>query len=128
MTVTNKYLLDTNILVWSLFSPDRLSSPIREILLSEESHKYLSIVSIWELVIKYSIGKFPHIIDWNGYFQDQPVHLLQIEISHLEQLKTLPLLHKDPFDRLLIAKCLCEGMTLLTSDKQLYQYDIRIVN
>lgn len=124
----SKYLLDTNILVWSLFSPDRLSLSVREILLSEESHKYLSIVSIWELAIKSSIGKFPHVIDWSGYLEEQPVQLLQIEIDHVEKLEVLPHVHKDPFDRLLISTCMCEDMTLLSSDKKLKQYGISIIH
>ena len=92
------------------------------------NQKYLSIISAWELAIKISLGKldfnrkaagFLHLAKTNGFI------VLPIKDDHLTSLESLPLIHRDPFDRLLIATALIENMTLITADKNIAQYDVR---
>lgn len=120
------YLLDTHILLWFLTENcDNLSKNCQKILLDERNSLCFSKVSIWEIAIKYGLGK-PDF-DYNPKeIADELLQLgfncLDIEFSHLYGVVNLPKIHKDPFDRLLIIQAEQENLQLLTADTYILQY------
>jgi PIN domain nuclease of toxin-antitoxin system len=123
-----KYLLDTHTLLWFLEDSDRLSNTAADIIEDPRTHKSVSVASMWEFTIKHSLGKLRfdggvaalwNICRANGF------GVTPIAQSHLETLAGLPAEHRDPFDRLLIAATLAEGMTLVTSDASIQRYPLR---
>lgn len=120
-----KLLLDTHLLIRAAISPKRLSVAARALLSDPESELHFSAVSIWEITIKSGLGRSDFAVDVhrlrrglidNGY-QELPVTSL-----HAVALDTLPAVHSDPFDRMLVAQASVEGIQLLTSDAVLAQY------
>lgn len=122
------YLLDTHYVLWSLFEPNRISESIRTILENDQDTKLISGVNLWEISLKYSLGK----LELGGA---NPTELLDklleagfeiVDIEHrlLATYYQLPQKddHKDPFDRLLIWQAIANGYTLLTQDKKVEQY------
>ena len=122
-----KILLDTHIVLWALSEPERLSSAVVEMVMSMEHDVWVSHVSAWEMMIKSSLGKLiiPHDLESSVY--QSGFRWLPIQYHHIDRLKTLPLLHHDPFDRLLICQALEEGMTLVTADGMIHQYDVSLL-
>lgn len=120
-----KLLLDTQLVLWAAGQPDRLSLAARKQLNDRKNELYFSAASIWEISIKNSLGRDdfhadPRVLRRglldNGYIE------LPITGQHAANVDSLPPLHKDPFDRLLLAQALTEGITLLTTDAQLSRY------
>lgn len=120
-----KILLDTQLLLWAAGQVSRLSPPAKRILNDMENELHFSTASIWEITIKNSLGREdfrvePRVLRRalldNGYVE------LPITGEHAVSVDMLPALHKDPFDRLLLAQALVEGITLLTADAQLARY------
>lgn len=119
------YLLDTHLLIWAATRNPRLPDEVADIILESTSTLWVSVVSIFEVAVKQSFnrGDFRHQAGQlragllaNGYAE------LPVEGRHAVLVATLPLLHTDPFDRLLVAQAMAEGMTLLTADRQLKRY------
>ena len=120
-----KFLLDTHLLLWAAGQPERLSKLARDLIENPDNDLYFSAASIWEIAIKSGLGREDFkadsrmvrrgLID-NGYRE------VSISSEHAAGIQTLPLFHKDPFDRLLISQSLSEGMPLLTVDPVLSQY------
>lgn len=126
-------LLDTNILLYALISPEKLSVELQGQLTQNENEIYFSAVSIWEIAIKASLNK----ADFN--FSPQDIHALALQTGfselpmqayHTYAVKHLPWHHRDPFDRLLIAQALALPAYFITSDAQLQPYSelIQLVN
>jgi PIN domain nuclease of toxin-antitoxin system len=115
------FLLDTQIVAWSALTPERITPAAQEVLQSGET-LFVSSASIAEMSIKVSIGKLR--------LPGTPIELctllgakeLTISWDHAQRLTSLPMLHRDPFDRLLIVQAMAESMTLITSDAQIKQY------
>ena len=127
-----KYLLDTHILLWFLEDPSRLSEKVQQILEDSLSdvELYVSIVSVWEVAIKVSTGKFEFNLTSSDLFRklkDNKLTLLNMLPRHVECVETLPFHHRDPFDRLLIATAKRENMIFLTSDMNIHQYAITCI-
>ena len=125
-----RYLLDTHTAIWYFSGDDALSKTAKEIILPLSNQIYLSIISAWEIAIKLNIGKLD--IDGNtaNFFRDAETNgfiFLPIKPSHLAVYETLPLIHRDPFDRLLIATAIDEQMTLISADKNIAQYDVPLI-
>lgn len=125
-----KLLLDTHILLWSAGQPDKLSDEARTLLLDTSNVLYFSAASIWEIVIKRGLGRDDFKVDplrllkqlvINGYEE------VAVSSDHALAVEVLPPLHKDPFDRILIAQARAEGMLLLTADSQVSHYGDGIV-
>ena len=120
-----KLLLDTQILLWAAGEPERLSAAARRQLNNSKNELLFSAASLWEIAIKTSLGRDDFraeprllrrgLLD-NGYIE------LPITSEHAVSIDLLPSLHKDPFDRMLLAQALSEGITLLTADEQLARY------
>ncbi|MEQ1643253.1 MAG: type II toxin-antitoxin system VapC family toxin [Pyrinomonadaceae bacterium] len=123
-----KLLLDTHTLLWFIGGETELSQAARTLIEDPENKKFVSIVSIWEIAIKVSIGKislatafdslFPHQLDINGF------ELLPVLIEHTSLVTNLPFHHRDPFDRLLIAQATSESMSLVSIDDHLDSYGV----
>jgi len=120
-----KFLLDTHLVLWVPVSDARISRSARLILNAPDSHVFFSTVSLWEIAIKRSIGKLDPKIDPRSMRRE----LLEIGYEelpvlgqHAVSVDILPWIHKDPFDRLLIAQAMVEGITLLTADSTIAKY------
>ncbi len=120
-----KLLLDTHVLLWAAAGSKRLSAAGRQLIEDEQSELFFSIASLWEVVIKRGLGRSDFQVDPrilrrrlldNGYSE------LPIVSEHVFALDSLPSIHKDPFDRLLVAQAMVEGITLLTLDPVVAQY------
>jgi len=120
-----KLLLDTHLLLWAAAHPERLSAQARELIEAPDNELVFSAASLWEIAIKRGLGRSDFqleprvlrraLID-NGYVE------LPITGEHALVIDELAPLHKDPFDRMLIAQACCEGITLLTANAAVAQY------
>lgn len=122
-------LLDTHTLIWFMFDDSKLSDKALSIIKSEDK-VFISIASLWELAIKQSLGKLDldcSIQDVVDELRKANISVLPIEPKHLDCLKALPFIHRDPFDRLLIAQATSETMALVTKDSIIPQYDISTI-
>ena len=126
-----KYLLDTQIWLWSLVSPDRMGGEIARIVDDPENTLALSAASTWEISIKYRLGKLPLPEPPEAFVLPRltrdGIESLPIEHHHAAKVTSLPDHHKDPFDRLLIATAQADSMTILTSDRQFQPYEVKII-
>jgi PIN domain nuclease of toxin-antitoxin system len=120
-----KLLLDTHLLLWAAGDPDRLSMAARALISAPDSDLFFSVVSIWEIAIKRGLGREdfqvePRVLRRglldNGYSE------LTIASAHVVAIDALPNLHKDPFDLLLVAQAMVEGIILATSDDKVFAY------
>ena len=122
-----KLLLDTHTLFWAVSKPKKLSEDARAAIASEENVVFVSLASLWEIQIKESIGK----LDLPpGFFKGlipAGFEILAISLPHIETLRGLPLHHRDPFDRMLIAQAKSEQLTLATRDEEIAKYDVQLL-
>jgi PIN domain nuclease of toxin-antitoxin system len=127
-----KLLLDTHLLLWSAGKPERLSTEARALIEALDNELFFSSASLWEVVIKRGLGRVDFKVDArllrrglldNGYSE------LPVGSEHVVAIENLPAIHKDPFDRILVAQAHVEGITLLTADPGLAKYPgpIRLV-
>lgn len=119
------YLLDTHIALWLLTDNKQLSPKARQVISSPNHRIYASVASLWEVAIKHK--KYPDDMPLESgtiarLLQQSNVLLLPIKLEHIVATETLPDIHKDPFDRLLIAQALSEPMRFLTHDEKLVPY------
>ena len=123
-----KLLLDTHTFIWFVFNAPDLPLPTRELLEDQASELYFSHASAWEMVIKVSLGKLhfsTKVADLvTAQTQKDNIQLLPIELPHLALIESLPLHHKDPFDRLLIAQAQVEGLTVVGVDAAFDAYGV----
>lgn len=121
-----RLLLDTNVLLWIITDADRIDS-IRELILSDETEIFVSVVSCWEIAIKTTLGKLEFdVADVRSAVTASGFSELPIFGSHTEAVSDLPLLHRDPFDRMIVAQAISEPMQLVTGDRQLSAYPASI--
>ena len=121
-----KLLLDTHIFIWLIDNDRRLSKQYRQIIQDPNNEKFLSVVSIWECAIKYQIGKLNLPSSPETYLPvERRKHLIKtltVDENSIVSLVNLPLLHKDPFDRLIMAQALQHNLTIMTEDKLILAY------
>lgn len=120
------YLLDTHILLWAILSPKTLSQKATEILLDPEQTKYVSMLTFWEISLKYSLGKldltgimpeqFPTLVRETGF------EIATLDIEIVASFYKLPQTHKDPFDRMLVWQAIMNKYTLISKDATLAVY------
>ena len=126
-----RYLIDTHIFIWADSDPQKLSPQVRSIIQNPQNQIYLSTVSLWEMQIKHNLGKLELSIPLSQIISDikneQLYNLLDIQAKHILSLEQLPDIHKDPFDRLLIAQANTEHMILITDDTKIVQYPVNIL-
>lgn len=122
-----KYLLDTHSLLWTIFEPDKLTTEAREIIGNRDNIICISLISLWEIGIKQNIGRldipqeFFEVISRGGF------EILPLTLGQIEQYRTLPLYHRDPFDRMLVVQAKQQKLILITRDLEIGKYDVKSV-
>ena len=124
-----RLLLDTHAFLWGLEASDRLSTRARAAIHDTASHKFVSHASLWKITIKAALGKLRLLEPWGETLRQierrVPGTVLPCTASHLEKLFQLPLHHRDPFDRMLVAQALADDLTLVSDDEVLDGYGVR---
>jgi len=122
-----KYLLDTHVAKWALDDTSKLSDTAKSIIYDTSLHLCISLASAWEIAIKIGVGK----LSFEGgsalfveKLRQYGVEILHVEGAHIEAVEKLPLIHRDPFDRILISTANVERMTLITADENIQKYDV----
>jgi PIN domain nuclease of toxin-antitoxin system len=126
--VSERLLADTSVVIWTLEASPRVSPRAKRALFDPATTLIVSVVSVWEIVLKHQAGKLLLQPGLSGaldqIIHDSPWTLLPVAPEHLPVLAALPLLHKDPFDRLLVAQAQYEGLTIITPDQHIRNYDV----
>lgn len=125
-----KLLLDTHILLWAAGELGKISKAVRLLLTDSGNRLFFSGASIWEIVIKLQLGRKDFRVDPRRLRKMLIVHgytELPVTSEHVLRIEQLPVLHKDPFDRMLIAQARTEGMSLVTADRAVAKYKDPIV-
>jgi len=120
-------LLDTHVLIWTLENNLTLSNIARDTIIDGNNIVFVSSASVWEIAIKKSIGKLDvpdNLIEEIELHRFTP---LPISYAHAQLVANLPHLHKDPFDRILIAQALLERLTLITRDELIMEYEVKTI-
>lgn len=121
-------LLDTQAFLWFILDDDRLSQVAREAIVSTIDEVFVSPASAWEIAIKISLGKYelpaPIGAFWESQLLENGFKQVPIELSHFEELSRLPLHHRDPFDRLIIAQARVERLPVVSVDRAFDAYGI----
>ena len=115
-----RLLLDTHTFIWYVTDNPRLSAHVKLLIEDENNEKLVSIASIWEMAIKHSIGRLNFSLPFMEFVGQQltvsNIGLLEINLQHIEVVASLPLHHRDPFDRLIIAQSMAEQIPILSVD------------
>jgi PIN domain nuclease of toxin-antitoxin system len=122
-----RLLLDTNALIWALTKPDCLSEAAGEAIRDGENEIFVSVVSPWEMAIKESHGRLRYPDDLEARFDRMRFKLLPISVQHAAAVGSMPHHHGDPFDRMLIAQAQIEGLTIVTSDREMQRYQVALL-
>ncbi|UCC52734.1 MAG: type II toxin-antitoxin system VapC family toxin [Anaerolineaceae bacterium] len=121
-------LLDTHVFLWAVDDNPHLSPAAREAIVDGNNIVYVSAATAWEISIKRAIGKLR--IPESDYLEELRLHRftpLSITTEHALAVENLPLVHKDPFDRMLIAQAQEEKLTIVTRDSRIKAYDVRVI-
>jgi PIN domain nuclease of toxin-antitoxin system len=123
-----KYLLDTHALIWFLEGDKKFSKAAAAAFIEGHNDFFVSVASIWEIAIKISLGKLRLRLrvedELRDFLREQGFLQMDIEFAHVASIASLPFKHKDPFDRLLIAQALKEGMILISHDSIMDEYGV----
>ena len=126
-----RLLIDTHTFIWMDSAPEKLPRQVTELLQNPKHNLLLSVVSVWEIQIKTQLGKLDLHSELAKLVQEQQKRnrlvILPITLAHVLALGKLPLHHKDPFDRLLIAQAINESATLLSRDKVFANYPVKLL-
>ena len=126
-----RILLDTHTFLWGIAEPTRLSPKARKIMEDGDNEILVSAASAWEIAIKTQLGKLRLPVSPELFISEQLLkhsfNSLPVSFSHALHVYVLPLLHRDPFDRLLISQSVLEQLPILTADKTISQYDIKTI-
>jgi PIN domain nuclease of toxin-antitoxin system len=124
-----KILLDIHVFLWIIHEPEKLSKKVRGAVVKRGNELYLSAASYWEICIKHSLGKLGLLDTWAESFDQEMSsnHMMWLPIAkkHCQAIVELPDIHKDPFDRLLVAQAKTEDMTILTVDPYIPRYEVK---
>lgn len=121
-----RILLDSHVVLWWFEDSPKLSDDVKDLIDSEEQ-TYVSPATLWELELKRNIGKFAALPDLLPRLRSSELRELRITWTHGDEAGRLPLHHRDPFDRMLVAQARCEGLTLVTHDKHIQEYDVPLL-
>ncbi|MGH7201159.1 MAG: type II toxin-antitoxin system VapC family toxin [Planctomycetaceae bacterium] len=127
-----RLLLDTHVLLWYISGDQRLPNPFRDAIQDSANEASLSVASVWEAVIKHALGRLPLPGPPEEYLPQQRerhhIASLPIDEAAFVHLAQLPLLHRDPFDRILIAQALQHDLTILTTDDAVRAYPVKLLS
>lgn len=125
-----KLLLDTHCWLWWLSEPQELTPSMQQAISNPENELFLSVASIWEIAIKVAIGKLTIPQPLAKLVAEQlpidGINTLDIRTIHALKVKELPVHHRDPFDRILIAQAICENLTIITRDRRFAAYPVSL--
>jgi PIN domain nuclease of toxin-antitoxin system len=127
VTIANRLLLDTHVVLWWLADDPTLSDEIKETI-DEGVDVFVSAATVWEVAIKQQLGKIVAPVDLPERIRDSELPNLHITTNHVIAAGRLPLIHRDPFDRMLVAQAQAEGLTLVTRDKTLHDYQVAVLS
>ena len=123
-----KLLLDTHAALWLINEYEKLSPKASDLILDDNNELFLSVASLWEIAIKVSKGKLTELNGGVNTFitqiENMPIELLPITPNQTIIIEKLPFIHKDPFDRIIVATATSENMTILTDDNDVQKYDV----
>lgn len=126
-----RILLDTHIFLWFISGDSQLPTNVRDAIRDPNNEVYLSAVSVWEAIVKYQLGKLPLPEQPETYLPKQrdlhQISTLALDESSVIQLAKLPLLHRDPFDRMLICQALQNGLIIATVDSAVRAYSVSFI-
>lgn len=126
-----RLLLDTCTFLWLISDDDSLSQSARELFQNPQNEVFLSVVSVWEITVKYQLGKLPLPQHPRHYIPQQRtrhyIESLSLHEEAIQHLANLPEIHRDPFDRMLICQAVEEGLVLLTPDPLIQQYPVKVI-
>jgi PIN domain nuclease of toxin-antitoxin system len=127
-----RLLLDTHIFLWYISGDARLPDALRDSIRNPEHEVYLSVVSLWEAIIKYQLGKLPLPHPPEHYLPTQrarhQIVSLSLDEASVRQLAKLPSIHRDPFDRMLICQAMEHALTIVTVDSVSDRYPVLVLN
>ena len=125
-------LLDTHIFLWFVNDDPRLSDQFKDLIENDHNFSYLSFASLWEMSIKYNLGKLRLSPSYEEFIDrevsESSIILLDIELEHLKINASLPFHHRDPFDRIIIAQSMAENIPIMTIDSVFNQYPITLIS
>jgi len=122
-----EYILDTHVLLWLIFDSDKLSDSARQVLSNNFVRKHVCASSLWEISIKNRIGKLPLHGGTQCIFSALSARgfgIIGLDNLHIEAYSALPLIHRDPFDGIIVATALVENMTIVTADENIQKYGV----
>ncbi len=126
-----RFLVDTHVWLWTQTAPERLHPEVEAMLADESNDLLFSAASAWEMAIKYRIGKLPLPEPPETYIPHRltadRIDALPVSVAHAARVATLPEVHRDPFDRLLVAQAQIEKLTLVTADPVLGRYEVELM-
>jgi PIN domain nuclease of toxin-antitoxin system len=126
-----KLLLDTCTFLWLIIDDDSLTSRVKDLFVNPDNEVFLSVVSTWEIAVKYALGRLDLPVDPRVYIPEQRekhgIQSLLLDEASTLQISSLPKVHNDPFDRMLISQALMHGLTILSPDELIKKYPVRIL-
>ena len=123
-----RLLLDTHALLWYLTTPEKLPATAHRAIRAADHEVYASLASAWEISVKVAIGRLAFDVHALGHsLAAVGVDTLAISLQHTARVAELSLHHRDPFDRMLVAQAMCESMTLVSRDRELSRYGVRLL-
>ena len=126
-----RYLLDTHSFLWHFAAPSKLGANARQVLAAAGSDLWLSVASVWELAIKHALGKLsltaPPVDFVEARLPVMGCKVLPIELRHIRALSSLPPLHRDPFDRMLVAQAVADGFSIVSADGNVAAYGAPVI-
>ena len=127
-----KLLLDTHIFLWYISKDERLPAALRDAIRNLENQVFFSVVSLWETIVKYQLGKLPLPHPPETYLPEQrkkhQIASLDLDEASISHLTDLPQIHRDPFDRILICQAQEHSLILVTVDEQISQYPVQVLS
>ncbi len=131
MEAPQSYLLDTHYWLWWHLEPEKISKKIFELIENGNTKITFSVVSAWEIVIKYNLERLKLPMPPYDYIPKRLeisyMDVLPVQLEHVLQVQKLPDFHKDPFDRLLIAQAITEKLTIISADQTFKNYDVKLL-
>jgi PIN domain nuclease of toxin-antitoxin system len=122
-----KLLLDTHTMIWSFSAPERIATAAREAISAAENEVFVSVVSPWEVAIKRRRRELRAPDDLEAAVTAHRFRLLPVLMRHANAINSLPNHHGDPFDRMLIAQAMVDGLTLVTTDRAVRRYPVAVL-
>lgn len=123
-------ILDTHALIWFANNDKKLPKKVYNTIIKKDTFTFISVASIWEISIKLHLNKLAleyTVEQLINFIENNNIQIVKIDINHIIELDKLPQIHKDPFDRILIAQAIAEDFILITADENIHKYDVSIL-